>query len=46
MRLGAYIDEFSNAEAWAQKHVELGYGAAFWPQDAVDCRSTDAEIEA
>lgn len=46
MRLGAYIDEFSSAEAWAQKHVELGYGAAFWPQNAVDFRSMDADIEA
>ncbi|MBP3653550.1 MAG: sugar phosphate isomerase/epimerase [Clostridia bacterium] len=46
MRLGAYIDGFSGAEDWALKHVELGYGAAFWPQDAVDCRSTDAQIEA
>ena len=46
MRLGAYIDEVSSAEAWAQKHVELGYGAAFWPQDTADCRSADGEIEA
>lgn len=45
MRLGAYIDAFSGPEDWAGKHVELGYGAAFWPQNAVDCRSTGEEIE-
>lgn len=46
MRLGAYIDEFSSAEAWARRHVELGYGAAYWPREIVDYRSPDAEIEA
>ena len=46
MRLGAYIDEFSSAEAWAKRHVELGYGAAYWPREIVDYRSGDDQIDA
>lgn len=45
MRLGAYIDTFSSGEAWAQRHVELGYGAAYWPREIVDCHCDDARIE-
>lgn len=45
MRLGAYIDEFSSAEAWAKRHVELGYGAAYWPRELVDYRSDEELID-
>lgn len=31
MRLGAPVFHCSSAEEWAKKHIEKGYGAAYWP---------------
>ena len=31
MRLGAPVFHYSTGEEWALRHVEKGYGAAYWP---------------
>ena len=34
MRLGAPVFNWTNAEEWALRHIEKGYGAAYWPLPA------------
>ena len=47
MRLGAPVFEFASAEEWALRHVQKGYGAAYWPlpEGAAD-REIDEYVEA
>lgn len=46
MRLGADILDIRTPEEWAQRHVELGYGAAFWPSDAAPYDADERMIQA
>lgn len=34
MRLGAPVFDYKDAREWAMRHVEKGYGAAYWPLGA------------
>ena len=43
MRLGAPVFGFKNAEEWAVRHVEMGYGAAYWPLAADADRGLEEE---
>lgn len=43
MRLGAPVFNFSSAEEWALRHVEKGYGAAYWPLSATVPASLEEE---
>lgn len=40
MRLGAYIESFSNPEQWVSLHVQEGYGAAYCPVSQADSDET------
>lgn len=43
MRLGAPVFGFKNAEEWAMRHVEKGFGAAYWPLNAAADRTLEEE---
>lgn len=43
MRLGAPVFDFRNAEEWVQRHIEKGYGAAYWPLPADVGRALEQE---
>lgn len=45
MRIGAYIENFHNAEEWAQIHVQHGYGAAYWPFQTITYEAEDSVIQ-
>ena len=47
MRIGAPVFNYDSAESWALKHVERGYGAAYFPLDSTaDPAGIDAYVEA
>ena len=43
MRIGAPVFNYAGPEEWAMRHVERGYGAAYFPLNSA---SADGEIEA
>lgn len=43
MRLGAPVYDYSSAGEWAARHVEKGYGAAYWPLPADAGRALERE---
>ena len=43
MRIGAPVFGWNDPESWALKHVEMGYGAAYFP---LDCTSDPERIDA
>ncbi len=46
MRLGAPVFNFQSAEEWAQRHIEKGFGAAYWPLSADADRALEQEYVA
>lgn len=43
MRFGAHVFGYTDAESWAKKHVEHGYGATYFP---LNYKAEEKEIEA